>query len=261
MNKRIISTSGYRVCDYWLHMTILRLQQASFAFLRNCLYFPDRRTFLALGALRLSWGSNFHTWVHNLSLNFVLVLVLIFRILGQSGIEMATIVIPFGVLNWDLSAWIHFCLPTQSMYIAKQEVRFELDDVVVDDGFEAFFILSHGFRRLDIRFFTFDEKLTLRCRYCFECVCWYCMVKILDVSTWMDCDFRLLTTSEGSWNNDIFYLWRFKICSWIFQVWSSFRVCFISWHIHSGIFLVEVLCISLGLLFWIDIINEPISVV
>ena len=58
------------------------------------------------------------------------------------------------------------------MYISKQEVRLELDDIVVDDGFETFFILSHGVGRLDIGFFTVDEKLTLCCRYSCENVCW-----------------------------------------------------------------------------------------
>ena len=56
------------------------------------------------------------------------------------------------------------------MYISKQEIRFELDDVVVDDGFEAFFILSHGVGRFNIRRITVDEKLTLCCRYSCECV-------------------------------------------------------------------------------------------
>ena len=167
MNKRIISTSGYCVCDYWLQMTMSRLQQASFALLRVCFLFLDWYTFLALGTLGYNWGGNFHSWVHNLSLYLVLVL----RILGQSRSEMATTLIPFGVLDWNLSAWIHFGLATQSMYISKQEVRLELDDIVVDYGFKAFFILCHGVGRLDIRFFTVDENLTLCCRYSCESVC------------------------------------------------------------------------------------------
>ena len=86
------------------------------------------------------------------------------------------------------------------------------------------------------------------------------MVKIFAVSICMDCDFWLLTSCEGSWYDDIFYLWRVKDCNRLFQVWGFFRICFIGWHIESVIFLVEVLCICLGLLIRIDIINESIPV-
>ena len=86
------------------------------------------------------------------------------------------------------------------------------------------------------------------------------MVKIFAVSVSMDCDPGMLTPCEGSWYNDIFDLRRVKNCNRLFQVWSFFRVCFVSWHIYSIIFLVEVLCICLGLLLWIDIVNESIPV-
>ena len=86
------------------------------------------------------------------------------------------------------------------------------------------------------------------------------MVKIFAVSICMDCDFWLLTSCEGGWYDDIFDLWRVKNCNRLFQVWGFFRICFIGWHIESVIFLVEVLCICLGLLLWIDIINESIPV-